>query len=214
MDMKMKSMFMAGMTTLCLVFGMMAIFSNSWLSETDEDSGETTSSGLENSMIVNTYKNSTECEGIKDMMVGFGVPGEISCDGKELTVLMNIEELCEPEDEVEMTEDCEDVLAANSMGSMGMWAGASCALIAMLMLVLPMVGIGALDNLPNIAKTVLSWGAGGLMLLGVLMWYMMLPDGDMSASTGVYMAVFASLLGLGSSFMDTFVPAQNITPSE
>lgn len=132
MDMKMKSMFMAGMTTLCLVFGMMAIFSNSWLSETDEDSGETTSSGLENSMIVNTYKNSTECEGIKDMMVGFGVPGEISCDGKELTVLMNIEELCEPEDEVEMTEDCEDVLAANSMGSMGMWAGASCALIAML----------------------------------------------------------------------------------
>ena len=168
----------------------------------------------ENSMIVNTYKNNTECEATKDLMVGFGVPGEISCDGKELTVFMNIEELCEPEEEEEMTEDCEDVLAANSMGSMGMWAGASCALIAMLMLVLPMVGIGALDHLPNVVKTVLSWGAGGLMLLGVLMWFMMLPDGDMSASTGVYMAVFASLLGLGSSFMDTFVPAQNITPSE
>jgi hypothetical protein len=213
MDMKMKSMMMAGMATLCLVFGMMAIFSNSWLSETDEETGETTSNGLENSMIVNTYKTSTECEGIKDV-IGLGAPGEISCDGKELTIIFETATFCEPAEGQEMTEECVDLLSANTKGSMGMWAGASCALIAMLMLVLPMVGIGALDHLPNVAKTVLSWGAGGLMLLGVLMWFMMLPDGDMSASTGVYMAVFASLLGLGSAFMDTFVPAQNITPSE
>lgn len=207
-------MVMAGMTALCLVFGMMAIFSNSWLSETNEDSGETSSSGLENSMIVNTYKNSTECEDTKDMMVGFGVPGEISCDGKEMTIILEIATICEPPEGQEMTDECVDLLSANSRGSMGMWAGASCALIAMLMLVLPMIGIGALDQLPHIAKTVFSWGAGGLMLLGVLMWFMTLPDGDMSASTGLYMAVFASLLGLGSAFMGKFVPAQDIIPSQ
>ena len=78
MDRKTKATIVSSLMALSLVLGMMAIFNNSWLSETNEDSGETTSSGLKNSMIVSTYRNNTECEATKDMIVGFGVPGEIS----------------------------------------------------------------------------------------------------------------------------------------
>jgi hypothetical protein len=208
-DKKTKATVVSSLMALSLVLAMMAIFNNSWLAETNEDSGETTSSGLENSMIVNSYKNNTECEATKDMMVGFGVPGEISCDGKELTVLMNIEELCEPEEEGEMTENCEDVLAANSMGSTGMWAGAACALLLSVQFILPKFGLGVLDDLPIAVQTIISWSVGALMLIGVISWYVLLPEGDASASIGLYLAIIASVVGFSGAAVGQFVATED-----
>ena len=175
----------------------------------NEDSGETTSSGLENSMIVNTYKNNTECEATKDMMVGFGVPGEISCDGKELTVLMNIEELCEPDEGGEVTDDCEDVIAANSMGATGMWAGTACALLISVQFVLPRLGLRMLEDLPIIVQTIISWSVGALMLIGVISWYVLLPEGDANASIGLYLAIIASVVGLSGAAVGQFVATED-----
>jgi hypothetical protein len=208
-DRKTKATVVSSLMVLSLVLGMMAIFNNSWLSETDEDSGETTSSGLKNSMIVSTYRNNTECEATKDMMVGFGVPGEISCDGKELTVLMNIEELCEPEENGEMTDDCEEVIAANSMGSTGMWAGTACALLLSVQFIFPKLGLRMLDDLPIAVQTIISWSVGTLMLIGVISWYALLPEGDTSASIGLYLAIVASIVGFSGAAVGQFVPTED-----
>ena len=46
------------------------------------------------------------------------------------------------------------------------------------------------------------------MLLGILLWFMLLPDGDASAGMTLWMAVVAAVLGLGAAAMDEFMPAE------
>jgi len=56
-------------------------------------------------------------------------------------------------------------------------------------------------------QKVISWGAGGLMLVGIAAWWLMLPDGDASAAMGVWMAAIAAVLGLAAPAMDQFMPS-------
>jgi hypothetical protein len=94
------------------------------------------------------------------------------------------------------------------MGTIGMWAGVFCALMVTLMLVLPMAGIDAMDAVPDMGKTVLSWGAGALMLVGMLGWFLMLPsDGEMVMGMSGWMAGAAMSLGLGSTLIGQFIPS-------
>ena len=94
------------------------------------------------------------------------------------------------------------------MGTIGMWAGIVCALMVTLMLVLPMAGIDAMDAMPDMGKMVTSWGAGGLILLGIIGWYMMLDtDAEMVFGMSFWMAVGAVVLGLAAAVMDQFMPA-------
>lgn len=211
MDAKMKGMIMSAMMALCLILGAMSIFSDAWLTETDDESGMdvTTNVGLSNYVTTTEYADSDTCEGVKDLY-DYTVPdAENECDGAVFSSTMAISELCEMAEETtgEADEDCESTASAGSTGSMIMWAGVLCSLVAALVLILPMAGVDAMDKLPDMAKMITSWGAGGLMLLGVLVWYMMLPDGDSSASTGLFMAIGAAILGLGAPAMDKFMPS-------
>ena len=111
-------------------------------------------------------------------------------------------------DDDDEKEECDSTASAGTMGSIGMWGGIICTLLAVLILVLPMAGVDALDAVPDIAKKVVAWAAGGLMLLGILLWFMLLPDGDASAGMTLWMAVVAAVLGLGAAAMDEFMPAE------
>jgi hypothetical protein len=105
-------------------------------------------------------------------------------------------------------DDCEAAASAGTMGQIGMWGGVVFALLATLMLVLPMAGVDAMDAIPEMGQKVISWGAGGLMLLGIAVWYLMLPDlSNSSAAMGVWMAIGAALLGLVAAAMDQFIPS-------
>ena len=215
MDAKMKGMVMAGMMGLSLILAAMAIFSDEWLEEEepDDQEGVTDYIGLSTMKMVDTsYDDEDECK----EMVEFGeamyedTDAEFVCDGGELTMTVSISDVCELIDEMGVdsddVDDCESTASAGTMGSIGMWGGLVLALLATLMMVLPMAGVDAMDAIPEIGQKVISWGAGGLMLLGLLMWYFMLPDGDSSMSTGLLMAGAAMSTALGSTLIGQFIP--------
>ena len=45
------------------------------------------------------------------------------------------------------------------------------------------------------------------MLLGMVLWYFMLPDGDASAGMSLWMAGAAMSIALGSTLIGQFIPA-------
>ena len=69
-----------------------------------------------------------------------------------------------------------------------------------------MAGVDAMDGVPEMVTKIATWGAGGLMLVGMLGWYMMLPDGDSVLGTSGLMAGAAMTIGLGSALVGQFIP--------
>ena len=212
MDAKMKGMVMAGMMALSLVLGAMAVFSNTWLTSEDNDDGmtTTTNTGLSNQQMIMDAETSETCDFVKGMYEEMFEDATVECDGSELTMTIAISDLCEVMEEMgeegSDLEDCEAGASAGTMGQIGMWGGIVFALLATLMMVLPMAGIDAMDGIPEIGQKVISWGAGGLMLLGLLMWYFMLPDGDSDIGSGLLMAGAAMTIALGSTAIGQFIP--------
>jgi hypothetical protein len=193
MDAKMKGMIMSGMMALCLILGIMAALGNTWLvPEDDED--------MDGGYSLTAMHMDMEEDGMCDLMVGMMDGGE--CDGSVLT--WSFSDACETTEE----DDPCDMATGGMMGTIGMWAGIVCALMVTLMLVLPMAGIDAMDAMPDMGKMITSWGAGGLMLLGIIGWWMMLPsDGEMAMGMSGMMGIGAALLGLAAAAMDQFMPA-------
>ncbi len=131
------------------------------------------------------------------MMVALGGAGE--CDGSTLS--MTYTDLC---DETDEDEAC-DAATAGMVGTICMWLGIVMALVMVLMAVLPMAGVDAMDNLPDMVGMIASWAAGGLMILGVALWLLLLPDGDSDLGYSTILAVVGGLMGLGSTAMNTFM---------
>ena len=151
------------------------------------------------------------CDFMKEMYEEMFKDATVECDGSELTMTIGISDLCETlvdtDAESDDVDDCEAAASAGTMGQIGMWGGVVLALVATLMMVLPMAGVDAMDAIPEMGQKVISWGAGGLMLLGMVLWYFMLPDGDSSMSTGLIMAGAAMSIALGSTLIGQFIPA-------
>jgi hypothetical protein len=232
MDGKMKGMIMAGMMGLSLILGLMAVLGGSWLTS-DEFMGEELEGDAEVTYGLNALNIVSPDADCSDEMVEFVEEAytgmEAECDGDTFSGTWAMSDQCDfwtetlddasdsagdSQAEVEglkpladAKDDACDSATAGTMGTIGMWGGVVCALLAVLILVLPMAGVNALDAVPDVAKTIVSWAAGGLMLLGILLWYMMLPDGDASAGMTLWMAIGAAVLGLGASAMDEFMPA-------
>jgi hypothetical protein len=193
MDAKMKGMIMAGMMALCLVLGIMATLGSTWLvPEGDEEMD----GGYSLTAIHMDMEEAAMCKVMAGMMDG------AECDGSMLSLAFS--DACESSDE----EDVCDMATGGLIGTIGMWAGVFCALMVTLMLVLPMAGIDAMDAVPDMGKTVLSWGAGALMLVGMLGWFLMLPSDDaMAMGMSGWMAGAAMSLGLGSTLIGQFIPS-------
>ena len=214
MDAKMKGMIMSGMMALSLILGAMAIFSNEWLTDTDDDDDSVTNYGLNTMEGISKAETADECKMMKefiDVMYEDVDSYESDCDKEEFTMTIGMSDLCElmeaMEAESDEVDDCESTASAGTMGTIGMWGGVVLALVATLMMVLPMAGVDAMDAIPEMGQKVISWGAGGLMLLGMVLWYFMLPDGDSSAGMSLWMAGAAMSIALGSTLIGQFIPA-------
>jgi len=239
MDTKMKGMIMAGMMAVSLVLGIFGVLGNEWLDvEADEDDdmgGFSMSYGLNNLAV--TYDLTEfmggmaegECDAMLEEMDEDKDDGlESECkDDDTLFATMSISDMCsEAEDDlaeakdddmsdeyIEESEDAKDDICATAtagtMGTVGIWAGLVCALVATLMFVLPMAGVDAMDAIPDMGKMIVTWGAGALMLIGMLLWYLMLPDTDSETALGLsgYLAGAAMTIGLGAAATGQFIPA-------
>ena len=149
-----------------------------------------------------------ECEDDDTYVMSFSISDH--CDWYEETVDDAPDGT--PDDALdELKEDRDEACStatAGTMGSMGMWVGVVCALVAALILILPMAGIDAMDSMPDIAKTIVTWAAGGMMLIGILLWWILLPDTDTDTGLGMtgWFGIIAAVLGLGAAAMDQFMP--------
>ena len=195
---------MAGMAGLCLILGIMGALGNTWLVPDEEMEGMDTGAGLTSSWAeMDTAdmgaSSESECEMMADMMEG----GEAECDGTVLTMTMSFSDGCDDGD-----DDSCDMATGGLIGTIGMWAGIICALMVTLTLVLPMAGVDAMDAVPEMGNKIATWGAGALMLVGMLGWYLMLPDGgEMSLGMSGWMAGAAMSTGLVSALICQFIEA-------
>ena len=191
---------MAAMSALCLVLGIMGAMGGTWLvpvgddAEAMEEMDADTGAGLTSYWIEMDAGSAEMC----DMMAGM-LGGE--CDGADYSIAYS--EVCDATDEDEVC----DMATGGMIGTVGMWAGVVCALIMTLTLALPMAGVDAMDAVPEMVTKIAMWGAGGLMLVGMLGWYLMLGDGDSEMGTHLWMAGAAMSMGLGSALISQFIEA-------
>lgn len=197
MDGEMREKITMGMMVVCLVLALVAMFSTSWLvSEGDESEGEPDATSSLTTMYME-LGSSEECDGTVAVYDAMGMEAE--CDGKELSIAWS--EVCDEMDD----DDACDTASAGMTATICMWLGIGMALVCVLMAVLPMAGVDAMDNLPEMAGMIASWAAGGMMILGLILWKIMLPDGDASMGMATYMAIIAGVMGLASTAMNTFM---------
>ena len=207
---------MAAMSALCLVLGIMGAMGSTWLTpdlsdeeqEMADEMGMTSGAALNYAwMELDADVTESECEDAIDATES-AVGGTASCDSDGvMTVEMPFSDQCD-DLEGEDGEDACDMATGGMIGTIGMWAGIVCALLITLTMVLPMAGVDAMDGVPEMATKVATWGAGALMLVGMLGWYMMLPDGgDMSLGMSGWMAGAAMSMGLGSALIGQFIEA-------
>jgi hypothetical protein len=202
MDEKMKGMMMTGMMALCLVLGMLAVLGNSWLTIDEDDGGGEATYSLTAMHMTLEDDAETGMTGAEMCTFMEGLVGG-ECDGADYS--MAFSEVC---DNTEEDDEACDMATGGTIGTIGMWGGAILALIMTLSLVLPMAGVDAMDAIPDMANKVMMWGAGALMLVGILGWYFMLGDGDASTGMSCFMAIGATVLGLGAAAMDQFMEAE------
>ena len=207
MDAKMKGMVMAAMSALCLVLGIMGAMGSTWLVPDEEmegmDAGTSlTSMWSEMDTAEMGASSESECDMMADMM-SEDEGADAECDGTMLKMTISFSDLCDDGDD----ESC-DMATGGMIGTIGMWAGIVCALLITLTMVLPMAGVDAMDGVPEMATKIATWGAGALMLVGMLGWYMMLPDGGESTlGMSGWMAGAAMSMGLGSALIGQFIEA-------
>ena len=207
---------MAAMSALCLVLGIMGAMGSTWLTPdlSDEQQEIADEMGMGSGAALNYAwmeldgdVTESECEDAIDATES-AVGGTASCDSDGvMTVEMSFSDQCD-DLEGEDGEDACDMATGGMIGTIGMWAGIVCALLITLTMVLPMAGVDAMDGVPEMATKVATWGAGALMLVGMLGWYMMLPDGGESTlGMSGWMAGAAMSMGLGSALIGQFIEA-------
>ena len=176
----MKGMMMTAMVVLSLVLGLLAVLGSSWMTA-EEDGMEANYSLSEAEVKVDAF-------------------------GQEMTIEMDYAEACEDSED---DEPCE-LATAGTIGTIGLWVGIVMAGVFAAMMILPMAGIDAMDGMPGLAQKIISWGAGGMMLLGAIGWLILKPEMDddaISLGMSFFMAIIAGVLGLAAPAMDMFVEA-------
>jgi len=180
------------------------MLTNSWLTTDEDDDGPATYSDM-NTVFMDLEGQDIDGDGDDDMTGAEycdamkGMMDSAECDGATLSI--SYADMCDDSDE---DEACE-AATAGTVGTICMWLGVVMALIMVLSLVLPMAGVDAMDNMPEMVTMAASWAAGGLMVAGVALWLLLLPEGDSDMGYSTYMAILGGVMGLASTAMNTFM---------
>ena len=183
MDNKTKGMVMTAMVVLSLVLGLLAVLGSSWMTASED--GMEANYGLYEGEIEMTFMGATMSDNIK------------------------WSDSCEVAEESDGDDESCDMATAGTIGTIGLWVGIVMAGLFAAMMILPMAGIDAMDGIPDVAQKLISWGAGGMMLLGAIGWMIMAPEmpDEISYGMSFFMAIIAGVLGLAASAMGMLVKA-------
>ena len=114
----------------------------------------------------------------------------------------SLSELCELEEEVVDSTDADTcaIARAGAVATVFLWLG---ILFTVLTIVHSYLTVEVLDwmdeRIPESVTATMVWFGGVSMLIGVLLWYILLPDiGTVDVGRSAYLTVMAGLVGLGS----------------
>ena len=190
MDEKTRKGISTGVLGLSLILCLAALFGPYWL----------TLNGYEGNFLASWSLNEAQLE----------LGDERSTD--------SLSELCELEEEMvgsSYADTC-DIARAGAFATVFLWLGVLFTSLAIVHAILPSESAEWADqNVPEIAQVIVAWSGGPLMLVGVVVWYLLLPDiGSVDVGGSAYLALLAGVLGLGSVVVETYEIDVNITRRE
>ncbi len=114
----------------------------------------------------------------------------------------SLSELCELEEEVVDSTDADTcaIARAGAVATVFLWLGILFTVLTIVHSYLPVEVLDWMDErIPESVTATIVWFGGVSMLIGVLLWYILLPDiGTVDVGRSAYLTVTAGLVGLGS----------------
>lgn len=114
----------------------------------------------------------------------------------------SLSELCELEEEVVDSTDADTcaIARAGAVATVFLWLGILFTVLTIVHSYLPVEVLDWMDErIPESVTATMVWFGGVSMLIGVLLWYILLPDiGTVDVGRSAYLTVMAGLVGLGS----------------
>ena len=114
----------------------------------------------------------------------------------------SLSELCELEEEVVDSTDADTcaIARAGAVATVFLWLGILFTVLTIVHSYLPVEVLDWMDErIPESVPATIVWFGGVSMLVGVLLWYILLPDiGTVDVGRSAYLTVMAGLVGLGS----------------
>ena len=114
----------------------------------------------------------------------------------------SLSELCELEEEVVDSTDADTcaIARAGAVATVFLWLGIMFTVLTIVHSYLPVEVLDWMDErIPESVTATIVWFGGAFMLIGVLLWYILLPDiGTVDVGRSAYLTVMAGLVGLGS----------------
>ena len=114
----------------------------------------------------------------------------------------SLSELCELEEEVVDSTDADTcaIARAGAVATVFLWLGILFTVLTIVHFCLPVEVLDWMDErIPESVTATMVWFGGVSMLIGVLLWYILLPDiGTVDVGRSAYLTVMAGLVGLGS----------------
>jgi len=224
MDSDMKANVVTGLIGLCLLLGLVGQFGDSWLVEETEDGGVKTekSTGLREMHIdMICVKGNTSAEAacdFSDMMYSAaanesdyieyddGVTS-IELDGAYDECIKDMENAGKTHDDA--CEALDEVVSAGMWGGVILWMASLACLAVILLFILPKFEVDV-SVLPKQVASQMTWAAGALTGVAVLVWYLLLPDGgDAEAGMSMFLVIAGGVVGLVAAGMETFVASDN-----
>ena len=100
-------------------------------------------------------------------------------------------------------QECLDMNSAGNVGGIVIWLGAIGALLGTVMMVMSMLGKTLPANAEGFGK-ITAWVSGVILILGVIIWKLMLPDSNLDLEIGMsfYLAILAGLLAIIAGILD------------
>ena len=130
----------------------------------------------------------------------------------------SLSELCELEEEMvgsSYADTC-DIARAGAFATVFLWLGVLFTSLTIVRALLPPEGADWVDeNVPGALQSIVAWSSGSLMIVGVVLWYILLPDiGSVDVGGSAYLALIGGALGLGSIVVETYEIDVNIVRRE
>ena len=114
----------------------------------------------------------------------------------------SLSELCELEEEVVDSTDADTcaIARAGAVATVFLWLGILFTVLTIVHSYLPVEVLDWMDERnPESVTATVGWFGGVFMLIGVLLWYVFLPDiGTVDVGRSAYLTIMAGLVGLGS----------------